>query len=69
MNFIAIIEHFAGRLGYIGVFIMSIYLPTEALLPFIGLSISKGIYNFQMALLFTFFCELCASIFSYSLGC
>ncbi len=69
MNFIAIIEHFAGRLGYIGVFIMSIYLPTEALLPFIGLSISKGIYNFQMALLFTFLGELCASIFSYSLGC
>ncbi|MDO5039513.1 DedA family protein [Clostridium sp.] len=68
MNFISIVEHLAGHLGYIGVFIMSILLPTEVLLPFIGLSISKGIYNFQMALLFTFLGELCSSVFSYGLG-
>ncbi len=68
MNFISIVEHLAGYLGYIGVFIMSILLPTEVLLPFIGLSISKGIYNFQVALLFTFLGELCSSVFSYGLG-
>lgn len=68
MNFINIIEHFAAQLGYFGIFILSMFLPTEIVVPFVGISISKGIYNFKMALLITFLGEIAASIFNYSIG-
>lgn len=69
MNVINIATQLTQTFGYLGICLLCmIPFPSEVVLPFIGLGISNGNFNFFLALLCTILTEIVVSIVNYIIG-
>lgn len=69
MNVINIVTQLTQTFGYVGICLISILpLPNEVVLPFIGIGISNGNFDFFLALLCTILTQIVTSIINYIIG-
>ncbi|NTW32816.1 MAG: DedA family protein, partial [Bacteroidetes bacterium] len=71
---VPIITAFIGSIGYAGIFILMVLesmvapVPSEAVMPFAGMLISKGEFTFAGVLFFSTFGSIVGSVISYYIG-